>query len=309
MKKIAILGVTGYIGRSLLREFFLEDSKNNTLILFSRSHHMLHTHIKQEPKKTECSIHSIDEFSLHEYDVVINCTGVSSISGLEKDPSEVFKVTEEIDSRIISYLQKHPKALYINLSSGAVYGENFEKPVTEKTATLLSSGFSGASSSYAIAKINAEAKHRALSSYNIVDIRIFAFFSSLVDMDSPFLMSEITKCILHKKVFETTKDDIIRDYATAKDLFSFVQCCVKTGKINDYFDMYSKKPISKFALLDALVKKYNLEYKIIKSQKKSASVAKNSYFSKSKKATTVLGYKPERTSLEGILSELDRLGL
>jgi nucleoside-diphosphate-sugar epimerase len=308
MKKIAILGVTGYIGRSLLREFFLEDSKNNKLFLFSRSHQVLHTHIKQEPKKTEYSIHAMSEFSSHEYDVIINCTGVSSASGLEIDPSEVFKVTEEIDACIISYLHRHPKALYVNLSSGAVYGDNFEKPATEKTTTVLSSGFSRASS-YAVAKINAEAKHRVLSSYNIVDIRIFAFFSSLVDTDSPFLMSEVAKCILHKKVFETTKDDIIRDYATAKDLHSFIQCCIKKGKINDYFDMYSKKPISKFALLDALGKKYNLTYKVVKPQKKSASVAKSSYFSVSKKATKVLGYKPEYTSLNGVVNELDRLSL
>lgn len=308
MKKIAILGVTGYIGRSLLREFFLEDSKNYKLFLFSRSHHKLRTHIKQEPKKTEYSIHAMSEFSTHEYDVIINCTGISGISLLTKNPLEVFNVTEEVDSLIISYLQKNPKALYINLSSGAVYGDYLDAPRNENSVTQLCGGFSSNRASYAIAKINAEAKHRALAMFNIVDIRVFAFFSSLVDTDSLFLMTEITKCILHKKVFVTNADDMIRDYVTAKDLLSLIKFIIKKNNINDHFDIYSKKPITKFKLLESLAKKYGLAYEIIQEKKKKFSVRpKNIYVSNSKKATKVLDYKPVFTSLDGITQELDSL--
>ena len=84
---------------------------------------------------------------------------------------------------------------------------------------------------------------------------------------------------------------------------------MKKATINDYFDIYSKKPISKFALLKALAKKYKLTHTITTPTIKTKMIAKNSYFSKSKKANKVLGYIPERTSLEGILLELDRLKL
>jgi nucleoside-diphosphate-sugar epimerase len=308
MKKIAILGATGYVGRSLVREFFLE-KKSYHLSLFSRSKEKLHTHIPETPKKVEYSAHSYDDFHKGEYDVIINCTGISSSPNVQKNPFELFKVTEEVDSLVIDYLHHNPKALYVNISSGVVYGENFETSVTEKSKTILPAGFFEGGESYAITKINAEAKHRALSAYNIVDIRVFGFFGALVDVDSPFLMSEIVKSLRDKKVFVTNKDDIIRDYVTACDLLTLITLVMKKTTINDYFDIYSKKPISKFALLKALTKKYKLDYTITVPTAKTKMIAKNAYFSKSKKATTVLGYKPERTSLDGILSELDRLGL
>lgn len=308
MKKIALLGATGYVGRSLLREFFIDDTKTYHLFLFSRSKEKLYTHIPEIPKKIGYSIHSLDEWNKETYDVIINCTGVSSNPNSQKNPYELFKVAEEIDTLIIDYIHKHPRCIYINISSGVVYGDNFEKSVNEKTNTILPAGFSQGGEAYAVTKINAEAKHRALSNFNIVDIRIFGFFGSLVDVDSPFLMSEIVKSIKDKHVFLTNKDDIIRDYIIAKDLLELVCLVMKEKKINDYFDIYSKKPISKFALLDALAKKYALIYVIFKPQTTSQKIIiKKSYYSRSKKATDMLGYKPTRTSLESILYELSRV--
>ena len=309
MKKIAILGVTGYVGRSLLREFFLENKKHK-LFLFSRSKEKLHTHIPEVPKKVEYSIHSYEEFHKEEYDVIINCTGVSSNPDTQKNPYELFKVAEDVDNLIIEYLYRHATALYINISSGVVYGNNFEKSVDEKSITTLPPGFSQGGEPYAITKINAEAKHRALSMFNIVDIRVFGFFGSLVDTDSPFLMSEIVKSLRDKKVFITNKSNIIRDYVSAQDLLVFIKCIIKKGTMNDYFDIYSKKPISKFELLEALTKKYKLVYAVTKEKAIGRKIiAKNAYFSKSKKATKILDYKPERTSLQAILGELERMKL
>jgi nucleoside-diphosphate-sugar epimerase len=309
MKKIAILGATGYIGRSLVREFFFE-KKDHHLFLFSRSTEKLYTHILEVPKNIEYSVHSYETFNKGEYDVIINCVGVSSSLILQKNPYEVFTVTEEVDSLVIEYLHHHPKALYINMSSGAVYGSNFESAVTEKSTSILSSGFCERGEFYAIAKINAEAKHRALSNYNIVDMRVFGFFGSLVDVDSPFLLSEIVKSIADKKVFITEQDDIIRDYITAKDLLAFIKLIIKKNKINDYFDICSKKSISKFTLLQALTKKYGLVYEVHeKKGKLKNSTQKNFYSSKSKKAKKVLGFEPSLSSLDGIISELSRVSL
>lgn len=307
MKKIAILGATGYIGRSLVREFFLE-KKSCHLFLFSRSTEKLNTHLSEVPKKVEYSIHSYDTFHNGDYDVIINCTGISSISGLKHNPFEVFKVTEEMDSLVIEYLHRNPKTLYINMSSGAVYGNNFDSAVTEKSLTMLPGGFCEGGEFYAIAKINAEAKHRALSSYNIVDIRVFGFFSSLVDTVSPFLLSEIVKSLKNKKVFVTEQGDIVRDYITARDLLVCINLLIKKNKINDYFDIYSKKPISKLELLQALTKKYGLVYEVQKKKGKlKNSTSKNFYASKSKKAMQILNFKPSLSSLDGIINELSRI--
>lgn len=307
MKKIAILGSTGYVGRSLLRELFLE-KENYELFLFYRSKKTLYSCIADMEKKTKYNALPLRNFKQGEYDIVLNCTGVSSNPDTQKNPYELFKVAEEVDSLIINNLFLHPKTLYINISSGVVYGDNFKTSVTEETTTTLPSGFLKIGEPYAITKINAEAKHRALSTFNIVDIRVFGFFGSLVNTNSPFLMSEIVKAILEKSVFITNKDNIVRDYVNAKDIIALIKRIAKKKKINDYFDIYSKKPISKFDLIEALSKKYTMSYKVNQVMPNTQKIiTKSSYFSRSKKATKLLGYKPTQTSLEAIITELDLL--
>lgn len=305
MKRVAILGATGYIGKSLLFEF-LEVPGDNTLFLFSRSVRKMKNLIKDVSKGGDCSVHSFDEFSSFTYDVIINCTGVGDPSLLQKDPANIFTTTEEIDSIIISYLFKNPKTLYINISSGAVYGDNFKKPCTEETNTILHINSLNPQEYYSVAKIYAEAKHRSLCHLHIVDIRVFAFFSSFVDVEAKFLMSEIAYCIQHNKIFTTNDENIIRDYSTPKDLFALIQLIMVKKVNNDAFDIYSKKVISKFDLLSFLEKKYKLKYEIIKNSKKNFSSVKKKYFSKNKKAESI-GYVPKFTSLQGIEYEIDKL--
>lgn len=303
MKKIALLGATGYIGKSLVSEFFLEKNKYN-LHLFSRSKSNIKSLIRRASKDIICSTHTYDEFNSLDYDVIINCTGVGDPLVLKKNPSEIFKVTEEIDTLIINYLIKKPKTLYINLSSGAVYGDNFKRPLTNETDSILHINNMSTSEYYAIAKINSEAKHRSFSHLNIVDIRVFAFFSNLVNTDSSFLMSEVACCIKNKKVFETNEDNIIRDYSTSKDLFSLLQLVIKKRKLNDFFDVYSKESVSKFELLDFLKNKYGFEYRVKEGSKTNIPLLKKVYYSKNKKAESI-GYVPEFSSLTGIEHEID----
>lgn len=303
MKKIAILGVTGYIGKSLLAEFFLE--KNNyKLFLFSRSKTKVKTLFNKTTDFSDISFHSYDEFSSFGYDVVINCTGIGDTLVFKKNVSDIFKVTEQIDNMIISYLEKKPKTVYINLSSGAVYGDNFNKPINEKTKTILNINNLKVSEYYSIAKINAEAKHRSMSNLNIVDLRVFAFFSRFVDINAGFLMSEVADCIKNKKVFQTNDTNIVRDYISASDLLSLIKLIIKKGKMNEFFDVYSLKPVSKFEILEFLEKKYGLKYKINDIlSKDNKIISKNIYCSKNQKAKD-LGYKPFYTSLKCIENEV-----
>jgi len=305
MKKIALLGATGYIGKSLLHEFF-DDKSKFQLFLFSRPKDNIKNIVKDKPKDCDIKVCPLDEFNLSDYDVIINCTGIGDPLVLKNDPSSIFKVTEEIDNMIIGYLERKPKTIYINLSSGAVYGDSFEKAITSETKSILNINNIRVSEYYAVAKINAEAKHRSVPNLNIVDLRVFAFFGHFVNTKTGFLMSEIVDCIKNKKVFETNEVNIVRDYITPKDLFSLIKLIIKKGKINDFFDVYSLKPISKFELLSFLEKKYGLKYVINKSSVKNSNSSKNIYYSKNKKAGEI-GYSPTQNSMNGIGSEIDKM--
>jgi nucleoside-diphosphate-sugar epimerase len=297
-QKIAILGATGYIGKSLLAEFFA-DSVAADLYVFSRSKSKLQALAKQIPKGITLHNLPLSDFGKHTYHAVINCTGLGSPSSFKKEPQNIFSVTEVIDVMVMNYLTKKKKTKYINLSSGAVYGDNFTKPVQNDTKTILDINNLKIPDYYSIAKINAEARHRAMSELHIVDLRIFAFFSRFADSKAGFLMSEIIDCVVNKKTFVTGPGDIVRDYISSRDLYTLVTLAMRAEHCNDSFDVYSKKPVSKFEMLKHLEKKFGLTYRVQGTLDAKAKLLKNVYCSKDTKAKH-LGYHPSLSSLQCI---------
>ena len=281
MKKIAILGATGYIGRSLAHRISLE--KTWEVFLFSRSSNIE-------------GIHNIIELKKYKYDVILNCTGIGNPQILRKSGVGIFKVTETMDSMLTDYLEKNPQTICIHMSSGAVYKKIDPESITPADF-------------YSIAKINSEAKHRALSHLNIVDLRVFAFFSRFIDVGLEFFMSDVVKCIQSKKTLETGREDMVRDYVCPEDLLSLIKKIISKKKINDFFDVYSKAPASKFEILDFLKEKYGLKYKLKADFNKiSPTGNKKNYCSTNKKAS-ILGYIPKFSSISGIENEIKSMKL
>lgn len=307
MKKIAILGAGGYIGKNLVEEYVSRNEKVQ-LFLFSRKKTKISAFLKKNRISTEfLSVHNNDDFCLYTYDTVINATGVGDPVNLGKNPESVFVVTEFFDNLIFSYLKKNKKTLYINMSSGAVYGDSFSKEIVKGTKTVIDNQNLSVKEFYSIAKLNAEAKHRVHDEFNIVDVRVFAFFGKHLDLSAGFLMSEIVNCLLNNKVFRTNASNIVRDYVTAKDIINLIEQVSKFKKINSAIDIYSKKKVLKFELLNFLRDRYGLLFEITES-KNNSIYPKNIYCSKYKKAED-FGYVPEETSLSGIDRELQKLGL
>ena len=190
MKSIAILGATGHIAKSIIHSF--KDEPNFSLHLFSRSSQKTES-FTQEIGIKNAHIHSYNQFNDYSYSSIINCVGIGDPNRLKAVPDEVFFVTEEIDLMVLLYLRKHSSTSYINFSSGAVHGTEFRNPVTDESVTTIAINALTVSDYYGIAKINAEAKHRALGQFNIIDLRIFGFYSQFLELDRPYLLSEIIK--------------------------------------------------------------------------------------------------------------------
>lgn len=298
MKTIAILGATGYIGTSLARELAVQ-KEAASLYLFSRSQEKI-LHLKETVVELGSQennyFYTLDRFQDFDYDVIINCTGISSVATLENHPDEVIDVTERVDNLIFEYLKKKPDVLYINMSSGAVYN------TTGVGASVMTPA-----DYYAFAKKDAEKRHRVHAEFSIVDIRVFSFFSRFVNTEGHFLMSQIVDAIKNKKIFETNFYDVERDYISPHDLCALVWCVIQKGKQNDVYDAYSLAPVTKFALLEFLKKKYGLEYTIKDGEtKKALSQNQSSYIPHDKKAETI-GYIPELKSIESIDHEIRAL--
>jgi len=205
----------------------------------------------------------------------------------------------------LNYLLENPTSLYINMSSGVVYGKNFSNPATNVASFLINVNEISLGDYYALAKVYSEAKHRARTDLNIVDLRIFSYFSRFIDRNAGYLITEILNALDEKTVFRTTPENIVRDYVHPDDLFFLIEGCIKKGKINDFFDVYSAAPLSKFALLDHLTKTLGLVYEVDQEAAFiNATGIKSFYYSQNKKAEMIFDYKPRYNSLETIEMEI-----
>ncbi len=303
-KHIAILGSTSHIAKGVISKFL----RNSEFILhlYSRSPEKVRTFLQSYGKPDGKNIiinRGYSEFSTNSYDVIINCVGVGTMKSVEKKYSDYFMVTERYDNLIIEYLINNPGALYISFSSGAVYGRKFSAPAGEKTRNNIEVNYITTEDYYGIARLNAEAKHRSFKDLNIVDLRIFSYFSRFIDLTDGYFITEILNCILNKKILITSNINFTRDYLHPEDLYRAIRKSMDTGKLNGTFDITSACPVEKTEILDYFSSEYGLQYeKRESSEHFSPTGSKNIYCSNYNNASSI-GYKPVFTSIDTIKEE------
>ena len=301
--KIAILGSNSHIAKGLIWNFL--EKTDHILYLFTRNSDKVMDFLKTNGLSS-CNViiqEGYQNFPDHNYDSIINCVGAGTPKNLGSNYSNWFMITEKFDNLIIEYLLENQDACYINFSRGAIYGKDLAEPAEENSVSRICVNHVSPEDYYSIARLNSEAKHRSFSGLNIVDLRIFSYFSRFIDLSSGYLITEILNCILDKKIFETNNKNIIRDYVHPEDLFSLVMKCIGENKVNSAFDAISAKPADKFAMLDFFSAKYDLKYEIRDNMSLySPNGSKNVYCSKYNKAAEI-GYRPVFSSMDAIEQE------
>tara|TARA_B100000749_G_C18444138_1_gene473515 strand:- start:2503 stop:3468 length:966 start_codon:yes stop_codon:yes gene_type:complete len=298
-KNIAIFGSTGHIGKNLI-SFFI---KNNDFKIFLFSRDIKKFESLKMIFSDTMSFNTYDDFGKNEYDVIINCVGISNPNAFEKNSRSIFDTAEFYDTMVLDYLKNFPTTLYINLSSGAVFSGEFDKPVDDSSTYKFDVNGINKGEMYSISKMYLESKHRSLPDLNIVDLRIFGFFSRFIDVNAGFFMSELLQALKNKSEFITDKKDFVRDYVNPKDFYDLTKNCIANKKINDVFDVYSKEIISKFQILEECFNKFDLKFKLVeKIESISPTGVKKNYYSLSRKAEKI-NYSPQFSSLETILNE------
>ncbi len=305
-RRIAILGATGHIAKSLT-EGFLRGGRHR-LLLFARSPQRAGAFLERIGLPGAAPCLGFDDFPGCDCDAVINCVGIGDPGGLRDAGADIFKLTEAFDNLALDYVTLHPDARYINVSSGAAYGGEFIEPAGEATPARFPANAIGPADGYGISKLNAEAKHRALPHLPIVDLRVFGFFSRHIPLSARFLMSEALSSIIAGRTLETGPDDIVRDYIHPADLLSLVEACLDTEPLNDVFDVRSLAPARKFDILRLLEERHGLRYILSEDAHfRSATGIKPNYFSTSSRASARLGFQPRFTSLECVGHESDAI--
>jgi nucleoside-diphosphate-sugar epimerase len=301
--KIAIIGATSHIAKGLIYSF--SRKKNTELFLYARSLDSLNNFLYINKFDTSyIKSSNFDKFQDNKYDVVINCIGLGDPAKIGNILRNHFQLTEYFDNLVINYLKENTETLYINMSSAAVFGTDFFKPADYLNKATIPINNITPDIYYSIAKINAEAKHRAFSDFNIVDFRIFTYFSRFIDIESGYLITEIIKAIKGNKIFITDEVNIVRDYIGPDDIYNLICCCIKCKQINSALDIYSAQPVHKFDLLDFIKSKYNLQYSIINNKDLSSATGRKMNYYSTNKIAAEIGYRPVFSSINLIDLEL-----
>jgi len=301
---IAILGATSQIAQDLILSF--SKCKDYDFSIFGRNVALLQKWINSESLSDKYQVQEYSEFANHQkYDVIINFVGIGDPIKAQKMGSNIFKITEQYDDMALDYVRCHKETKYIFLSSGAVYGGNYQEPVNKDTVAIIDINNLKSTDWYAISKLYAEAKHRSMPELSIVDVRVFNYFSHTQDMNARFLITDIVRAIKNKEVFKTSADNIVRDFITPSDFYGLIQAIIDFKPTNIALDCYTKSPVSKFDLLAELENKLGFKYETNKDVDiVNATGIKTNYYSTNKMAKQV-GYTPVNTSLGGIFKEIN----
>lgn len=309
MTNIAILGATSQIARDYILGAV---GGGDTLFLYGRRPQEVRAWLTvagiDSSRVMPCAY---DAFGTEEYDAVVNFVGIGDPAKARAMGAGIFEVTSHYDALACAYVQKRPQTRYVFLSSGAVYGTTFLEPATADTPSQIAINALSPQEYYSVAKLYAEARHRAMADLPIVDIRVFNYFSRTLDLDARFFVTDILRAIRDGVEFETGSAAMQRDFLIPDDFCALVKAILQSPPANAAVDAYSKAPVDKFELLEAMRVEFGLRYRVTASPPLLiATGAKPAYYSLNRKAET-FGYRPRFTSIEGVIAEgrilLDRV--
>lgn len=306
--EIAILGATSQIAKDLIRS--LNSRSDLRLTLFARRTDVVENWLTQCNLEDRYQVGDYDQFaaSTVEFDAVINFVGSGNPARTAAMGASILAVSNHYDELALTYLLRRPACKYIYFSSGAVYGSGFQAPARDTTPAQFCINSLQPSDWYGLAKFHAECKHRVLDQFSIVDIRVFNYFSYSADISARFLITDMLRAVDSNDVFRTSKTNIYRDVVGPDQVAELVICILSTTCINTAIDCYTKLPIDKISLLEAMHADFGMSYELIEENTGlNATGSKTHYYSTSTKAKDLFGYDPTDTSLSIVLQQAHQL--
>ncbi len=292
MTRIAILGATGHIGTALAHHYI--NRRDVTLDLYSRSPSTTLARFADLNEQAGVFHRPLASLDLFECDIVINALGAGDPRRVKEMGSEILTLTLHWEEMISRALQSNPAALYVFLSSGAVYGRLSGGPARIDAVASFHVNRRPCEDAYRLAKFMAEVQHRACPARRIVDIRIFGFASPFLDLAGKYFLSELFLALLDGQVFRTAPDDMTRDYVGAEEIAQLIDHCALQREINMAVDIYTSRPAGKFELL-AQLEKLGLRWTVDPS---IPSHPDRITYASAYDVANRVGYRPHRTASE-----------
>ena|SRR5258707_5712385 len=293
---IAILGATGYMGRSLARSLVTD---RRSICLFAREPSKL----ANEPWPSHVSCHTLSDFRASHFELIINAIGAGDPARVAAIGADILDVTYTWDHLILTSMNYN--ARYVYLSSGIVYG-TFEFPMNADGVLTLPMNHLETVSPYLISKLYAEACHRFAPDRPILDVRVFGYADAGIDIHGSFFLAQLARSVVKGTPFVTLRSEMVRDYAGARELHELIDCWERAAAPNCAVDLYTRGPVSKSILLQHAIARYGIEVHYSEALDTSPTGAKPIYSSRNSGAAA-LGYGPTRDALQVVLDVLDNI--
>lgn len=300
---IAILGATSHLARDFIRT--ARTRITTQFYLYARDPDTVTAFLVQHGLEKLYPVRALRDFGHDSYAAIINFIGVGDPARVKAIGADIFSATLNADRMVLDYLLRWPATTYIFTSSGAVYGTDFSIPVTESSRATVPVNDLQPQDYYSVAKLYAEALHRACLGYTIFDIRIFNYISRTISLSTRFLITDMINAVLNGTLFKTDNSIVFRDFLHPQDFCRLIEASLAApAGTNLALDAYSQGPISKEELLILMSAEFGLRYEIVPaSDTLHATGDKPYYFSTNRRAAT-LGYEPTYSSKRGIIEEV-----
>jgi nucleoside-diphosphate-sugar epimerase len=305
--RIAVLGATSQIARDLIKSFSAQS--DHEWVLYARRPEAVKQWLDRLELTQRHKVAEFDSFSVdYPFNAILNFVGVGNPAQAMAIGASIFDITAHYDDIALRYLRLRPECRYIFFSSGAVYGGGFALPADDQTTSSFSVNHLGPQDWYGLAKLYAEARHRAMPELSIVDLRIFNYFSESTDIDAGFLITDVLRSIRDGQVLQTSQENIVRDYIGPKECWQLVLKVLKAPPQNVAIDYFTQAPVDKISMLERMRTDFGLRYTLIEQRTGLlATGSKLNYYSRSRKAADLFGYAPEMTSLDVVSEQSRRL--
>jgi nucleoside-diphosphate-sugar epimerase len=292
---IAILGATGTIGLSLAHKLSADP---RGLTLFARRPHRL----VGERFASPVLIRSLGEFAAADFELVINAIGAGDPGRVASMGTEIIDITAFWDHRVLNTMNAHTR--YVFLSSGAVSGVKLGRWDHQDPA--LNRTESTAAPPYVRAKLDAELRHRRSRERRILDLRVFGYADVTLPRQGRFFLCELAESVRTGVLFRTSSADMVRDYAGREELAALIDCWERGGADNNFLDLYAREPARKRDILQMAREQFGVKIQYSADVVESTTGSSQIYASQNHSAA-VLGYRPQRSSLEVVADYLSRV--
>ena len=285
MKKIIIIGSSGFIGKSI-RDYIQKKKINISRVI---------TYSRTEKKNI------LDVKRLPNADYIIYCINSKKIKQ-SKNYINHFK-------KLLDRYSKKTKILF--LSSGAVYGKNLtEKKSSEKFKInkILINKFDNYKKNYAKEKIYLEKEFLKLSKkgFKVSIARCFTFVGKFIPKKSRFLIGNLIQNIIDKKdLFVKSRLKVIRSFMHTDDLVKCIFLIMnKTKNKCEIYNVGSDDQID----INLLIKKLSSKYKTKQKKTYNFNLKKTDYYVPNiNKIKKDLNWKNKYKSFDAIVKTLEDL--